>query len=153
MDELFGIHRDKILPKFHAQTFERWFKQNIGQSQLKPKHNGPKVALFHTCIVNYNEPQIGRAMVRVLQKNDAEIADPPLFPGASSHQALHGGEEYELLFTVRAGTRVPAALNGLALSRIGVIRSPDRITKNPAGQVRHNGKLLPALGYDHFPTK
>src|SRR5438128_10924803 len=66
MDELLGIHRDKILPKFHAQTFERWFRQNIGQSQLTPQSNRPKVALFHTCIVNYNEPQIGRVMVRVL---------------------------------------------------------------------------------------
>ena len=77
MDELLGIHRDKILPKFHAQTFEQWFKQNIGQAPIKPKAHRPKVALFHTCIVNYNEPQIGRAAVRVLQKNDAEIVDPP----------------------------------------------------------------------------
>jgi len=78
MDELLGIHRDKILPKFHAQTFERWFKQKIGQAEIKPKAGKrPKVALFHTCIVNYNEPQIGRAMVRVLEKNQAEIVDPP----------------------------------------------------------------------------
>src|SRR5262249_8021597 len=65
------------LPSFHAETFERWFKKNIGQSQFTPKSGGPKVALFHTCIVNYNEPQIGRATVRVLQKNDAEVVDPP----------------------------------------------------------------------------
>jgi thiamine-monophosphate kinase len=86
-------------------------------------------------------------------KVNAEIGDPPAFPGASPEQALHGGEEYELLFTVRAGTSVPAAFGGLALTRIGVIRRPDRITKNQAGEVRHNGKLLPTLGYDHFTTK
>jgi len=34
------------------------------------------VAIFHTCVVNYNEPQIGRALVRVLEKNRAEIVDP-----------------------------------------------------------------------------
>jgi thiamine-monophosphate kinase len=84
---------------------------------------------------------------------NAEIGDPPAFPGATIEQALHGGEEYELLFTVRAGTRVPAAFEGLALTRIGVIRKPDRITNNRAGEVRHNGKLLPALGYDHFKHK
>jgi len=77
MEELFGIHRDKILPVFHAQTFERWFKQNAGRSQFTVKAGGPKVALFHTCIVNYNEPQIGRAAVRVLQKNNAQVVDPP----------------------------------------------------------------------------
>jgi Fe-S oxidoreductase len=78
MEELIGIHRKKILPKFHAETFERWFKRNASQLQFTSKGGcGPKVALFHTCIVNYNEPQIGRAAVRVLQKNGTEVADPP----------------------------------------------------------------------------
>ncbi|HZS10251.1 MAG TPA: anaerobic glycerol-3-phosphate dehydrogenase subunit C [Blastocatellia bacterium] len=77
MEKTVGIHRDKILPRFHAQTFERWFKKNIGQSEFTARDSGrPKVALFHTCIVNYNEPQIGKAAVRVLQKNEIEVADP-----------------------------------------------------------------------------
>jgi thiamine-monophosphate kinase len=78
----------------------------------------------------------------------AEITDPPRFPGASLEQALHGGEEYELLFTVRPGTRVPPDFQGLPLTRIGTI------FKGTPGEVRHNGTALPALGYDHFaPTK
>lgn len=78
MEKTIGVHRDKILPKFHAQTFERWFKKKIGSSNLIVKKTGrPKVALFHTCIVNYNEPNIGKAAVRVLQKNEIEVADPP----------------------------------------------------------------------------
>jgi thiamine-monophosphate kinase len=32
---------------------------------------------------------------------------------------LHGGEDYELLFTARAGTRVPARIAGVAVTRIG----------------------------------
>jgi thiamine-monophosphate kinase len=84
---------------------------------------------------------------------NAEIVDPPVFPGASLELALHGGEEYELLFTVRAGTRVPPAFEGLALTRIGVIRRPDRITKNQAGEVRHKGKPLASLSYDHFSIR
>jgi thiamine-monophosphate kinase len=74
----------------------------------------------------------------------AEITDPPQFPGASLEHALHGGEEYELLFTVPSGTRVPASHKGTPLTRIGTIR------KGPAGEVRHNGSSLPALGFDHF---
>jgi thiamine-monophosphate kinase len=74
----------------------------------------------------------------------AEIGDPPRFPGASREQSLHGGEEYELLFTVRAGTRVPAEFDGLPLTRIGVI------VKGSAGDVRLDGKPLAPLGYDHF---
>jgi len=77
LEKFAGIHRDKILPKFHAQTFERWFKKKFGPSQPSASTSGkPKVALFHTCIVNYNEPQIGKAAVAVLKKNGCEVADP-----------------------------------------------------------------------------
>lgn len=74
----------------------------------------------------------------------AEIEAPPMFPGATLEQALHGGEDYELLFTVRPNTRVPARFERLPLSRIGVVR------RGPAGLVLLNGQKLAALGYDHF---
>src|SRR5580692_5560123 len=35
--------------------------------------------------------------------------------------ALHGGEDYELLFTVRTGKRVPAQIAGVPLTEIGII--------------------------------
>ena len=69
----------------------------------------------------------------------AEIVDPPRFPGATPEQALHGGEDYELLFTVRPGTRVPAQL-----TRIGII------VRGVAGEVTLAGVPLAAKGYDHF---
>ncbi len=75
MEKTVGIHRDKILPKFHAETFERWFRKNVSQATFTASGQ-LKVALFHTCVVNYNEPQIGKAAVRVLQKNQVEVADP-----------------------------------------------------------------------------
>jgi thiamine-monophosphate kinase len=74
----------------------------------------------------------------------AEIVAPPRFPGASIEQSLHGGEEYELLFTVSEGTRVPAQLEGLSITRIGTI------AKGAAGEVRFEGQPLPPKGYDHF---
>jgi len=74
----------------------------------------------------------------------AEIGKPPMFPGATVEQALHGGEDYELLFTVRQGTRVPARFGDLPLTRIGVIR------RGPAGRVLLDGRRLAPLGYDHF---
>ena len=77
----------------------------------------------------------------------AEIEAPPRFPGATPEHALHGGEEYELLFTVRAGARVPARFGGLPLTRIGTI------VRGPAGEIRLEGKPLPALGYDHFTAR
>ena len=35
-----------------------------------------KVALFHTCTVNYNEPEIGKATVGVFEKNEIEFLVP-----------------------------------------------------------------------------
>jgi thiamine-monophosphate kinase len=77
---------------------------------------------------------------------DAEIAAPPRFPGASLEQALHGGEEYELLFTVPGGTKVPDRFEGLPLTRLG------SIVRGTGGVVRLDGKPLAALGYDHFAS-
>jgi len=74
----------------------------------------------------------------------ADIVPPPRFRGASLKQSLHGGEEYELLFTVRGGTRVPADFAGLPLTRIGTI------VQGTSGEVRLDGEPLAALGYDHF---
>jgi thiamine-monophosphate kinase len=75
---------------------------------------------------------------------DAEIIAPPRFPGASLEQALHGGEDYELLFTVPGGVHVPTHFEGMPLTRIG------SIMRGAGGVVRLDGKPLPALGYDHF---
>jgi len=74
----------------------------------------------------------------------AEIAAPPRFPGATLEQALHGGEDYELLFTAPARARVPRDFEGLPLTRIGAMR-PGR-----PGAVELEGAPLAALGYDHF---
>jgi len=74
----------------------------------------------------------------------AEIETPPVFRGATVEQALHGGEDYELLFTVPARTRVPSDFEGLPLTRIGTMR------KGRAGDVVWNGAALPPLGYDHL---
>jgi thiamine-monophosphate kinase len=72
----------------------------------------------------------------------AEIEAPPRFPRAALEQALHGGEDYELLFTARGS--VPASFEGLPLTRIGVMR------KGPPGAIALDGAPLPALGYDHL---
>lgn len=74
----------------------------------------------------------------------ASIEPPPLFPGASLEQALHGGEDYELLFTAPARTRVPSEFEGIPLTRLGVMR------KGRPGAVFLKEEPLQPLGYDHF---
>jgi thiamine-monophosphate kinase len=74
----------------------------------------------------------------------AEIEAPPLFRGASLDQALHGGEDYELLFTAPKKARIPPVFRGLPLTKIG------RIRRGRAGIVYLAGQPLEAKGYDHF---
>jgi thiamine-monophosphate kinase len=75
---------------------------------------------------------------------EAHIEPPPRFAGASLEQALHGGEDYELLFTLRPRVAAPPRFEGVPLTRIGAMR------KGKAGAVYLAGRPLPALGYDHF---
>jgi len=61
--------------------------------------------------------------------------------------ALHGGEDYELLFTARPGKRVPRHIAGVAITQIGVItRSRGIFVRNPKGV----GYELHARGWEHF---
>jgi len=75
---------------------------------------------------------------------EAAIELPPRFRGASIEQALHGGEDYELLFTVEPRVNVPPTYENVPLTRIGVMR------RGRAGEVYLPGGRLAPLGYDHF---
>jgi thiamine-monophosphate kinase len=74
---------------------------------------------------------------------------------AALHAALHGGEDYELLFTAPAAIRMPSSIAGVPVTRIGML------TKRRAGQplitlVTPDGsrETLEPAGWEHFsPTK
>jgi thiamine-monophosphate kinase len=66
----------------------------------------------------------------------AELENVPLLPGATLDQALHDGEDYELLYTAPARVKTPGI-------RIG------RIIQGKPGSVRYGGKTLKPIGYDH----
>jgi len=72
LEKTFGIERHRVLPKFHHKTFNRWFRER-GGGRLAEGH---KVAFFTTCVVNYNEPQVGRDAVSVLEKNGCAVSCP-----------------------------------------------------------------------------
>jgi thiamine-monophosphate kinase len=61
--------------------------------------------------------------------------------------ALHGGEDYELLFTVPQRKRVPSRIAGVGITRIGrVVRGRKIVLKESGGVMR---KFLPQ-GWEHF---
>ena len=67
---------------------------------------------------------------------------------ASWNQAIHGGEDFELLFTVPAtlSAKVPKKVDRIRLTRIGAIRSGRQL------RLRREGMEipLPVLGFEHF---
>jgi thiamine-monophosphate kinase len=74
----------------------------------------------------------------------------PVAAGASLDQALHGGEDYELLFTARPRVRMPRAIAGMPVTRIGEII--ERSAGHPAVMAA-TGSIVEPLdprGWEHF---
>jgi thiamine-monophosphate kinase len=69
----------------------------------------------------------------------AEIDRVPVVRGATLEKALHGGEDYELLFTLPEGAIAPRGV-----TRIG------RAIRGAPGQIHFQGRPLAPRGYDHF---
>jgi Fe-S oxidoreductase len=68
MEKTTGIARDRMLPSFAKVRFSKWFKSR-SEPALRPEAAGTRVALFPTCLVEYQEPAIGTAMVGVCERN------------------------------------------------------------------------------------
>lgn len=74
----------------------------------------------------------------------------PIHHAASLDQALHGGEDYELLFTAPASTRVPRALFGVPITAVGRVLQP-RAGKPEITLLKHaSSEALTSRGWQHF---
>lgn len=79
--------------------------------------------------------------------------DIPIAKGSNLELALHGGEDYELLFTASALAKLPRRIAGVSVTEIGVI---ERQT-NYSSAIRilgENGTVrpLPQHGWEHFKS-
>lgn len=80
----------------------------------------------------------------------AAVLDVDALPStAPRHCVLHGGDDYELLFTVPpARVAAVAALPGV--TRIGEMRAGDGVTLREAGRETAAASAAGPAGYDHF---
>ncbi|WP_306061650.1 FAD-binding and (Fe-S)-binding domain-containing protein [Natronococcus wangiae] len=69
-----GIARERSLPVFHRETFADWFEDR--GSRVDPDDAERKVLLFPDVYTNYNDPEIGKAAVRVLEAAGVHVALP-----------------------------------------------------------------------------
>jgi thiamine-monophosphate kinase len=82
----------------------------------------------------------------------AEI-DPallPVHPGANLNYALHGGDDYELLFTALPDARIPKKIAGVAITRIGRILPAHRNRPAVTILTPQGPQPLKPQGWEHF---
>ncbi|MFQ3649990.1 MAG: FAD-binding protein [Gemmataceae bacterium] len=75
LERLFGVSRQRRLPRFARQSFMRlahrrgWTRQPTGKR--------PRVAYFVDIFANYNDPLLAECVVEVLHHNGVEVYVPP----------------------------------------------------------------------------
>ena len=70
LEKVAGIDRRRKAPIFATQTFTRWFTENRA---ALTGGTGPEVALFVDTFVNFYEPSVGTAAVRLLKELDYRV--------------------------------------------------------------------------------
>jgi glycerol-3-phosphate dehydrogenase subunit C len=72
LERTIGVHRKAAMPRFSATTFRSWARRH-----RQPAGAGRTVAYFHGCATQEYEPEVGAALVRVLERNGVRVTFPP----------------------------------------------------------------------------
>jgi thiamine-monophosphate kinase len=132
--------RDLLAPHFHPQpriAQGLWLQRQGLASAAIDLSDGLSTDLAHLC------EESGVAA-------EVDASTLPIHRGTTLEQALHGGEDYELLFTASAKTHIPRTIAGVTVTRIGKIlprRSGRALVTLVAA--RDNQPLKPQ-GWQHF---
>jgi thiamine-monophosphate kinase len=136
-------HGEKLDPKSHRKHFFPEPRLAVGQFLREKKlasamidiSDGLSTDLGHVC----EESKTGAVVF---------AASLPAIPGKDGLTfALHGGDEYELLFTARPNRRIPKQIAGVPVTRIGEITRGRQVKlAAPNGKV----ELLKPGGWEHF---
>lgn len=81
---------------------------------------------------------------------EVDAAAVPLGPGATLQQALNGGEDYELLFTAPADTRILRRIAGVPVTSIGRMVRPHKGRPRITLLTERGREPLAAAGWQHF---
>lgn len=69
MEKVTGISKERMLPTFAKLRFSKWFAKRARGRVTGAAHDRGTVALFPTCLVEYQNPAIGQALVGVYERN------------------------------------------------------------------------------------
>ena len=88
MEVATGVSSVRLLPPFARQRFTTWFKR---RPRVRIAKRQGRVAVFPTCLVEYQQPSIGHDLVKVYERNGIEctLADDV---GCCGAPWLHSGD-------------------------------------------------------------
>jgi thiamine-monophosphate kinase len=112
----------------------RFLREKRLASSMIDVSDGLSTDLGHICEESRVGAEIERDAIPVARKFDLRFA-------------LHGGEDYELLFTVAAGKRVPPRIAGVGVREIGVVTRGRKVWLRDEQGSKHE---LTAQGWEHF---
>jgi Fe-S oxidoreductase len=117
MEKTTGIARDRLLPTFARVRFSKWFRGRGG----KGSGERATVAVFPTCLVEYQEPAVGQALVGVYEHNGiaCELPEGQICCGMPW---LDAGDTEK--FTEHARTNVEALLPAVDAGHDVVVPQP-----------------------------
>lgn len=77
MEKTVGIAAERMLPPYARTRFSTWFKRrgDEAKAQLAGERRG-RVAVFPTCLVEYQDTRTGKDLVRVYERNGIECTLP-----------------------------------------------------------------------------
>ncbi|MBC8507126.1 MAG: FAD-binding protein [Chloroflexi bacterium] len=59
---ILGVHPNRSMPQLSSQTFSSWYRKNGMNGS-----SGKQVVFFHDTFMEYNDPQVGQAAIKVLK--------------------------------------------------------------------------------------
>jgi thiamine-monophosphate kinase len=135
--------REALQPHLYPQPRIRqgqWLVQRRAATAAIDLSDGLSTDLTHLCEES-----------RLAAEVDARTL--PIDAGATLAQALHGGEDYELLFTATPATRIPATIAGVQVTRIGRMIPQRRGRPRIVLCTDKGSQPLAAHGWEHFLTR
>lgn len=74
MEKATGISKVRLLPTYARERFSKWFRRRPRAASGAVRG---EVAVFPTCLVEYQETAIGKALVNVYERNGISCSLPP----------------------------------------------------------------------------
>ncbi|WP_410681549.1 anaerobic glycerol-3-phosphate dehydrogenase subunit GlpC [Avibacterium paragallinarum] len=70
LEKTLKVSQHRSLPKYSFGSFRQWYQKNALERQ---RYYREKIAYYHGCYVNYNNPQLGKDLIKVFNALDIGV--------------------------------------------------------------------------------